>query len=291
MSIVIKDYKILCNKGSAPYNEDIAGVTPYGAWVLDGATGLNNKNLVSKESDAKWYVTWWNEYLHENINENKSLKLIVSEGVDKIKDEYFGQVGDLKVESIDMPSCSAVIIKFHNDKIEYLLLGDCTFISQKENEQLIIKDETVCKFDENVFESISKIKDIKKVSLEDKKLKVMPLIIENRLKKNRREGYWILEFNKEAIDNSVYGCINIDNGIKILLSSDGFSSVFDKYNLYNYREIINICDLYGLDYVYYKIRELENSDKEGLKFPRFKIGDDSSCIYLNIYKKEEGEVN
>ena len=63
MELKINDYKLLCNKGSADFNEDIIGLTPYGAWVLDGATGLNNKNLISNESDAKWYVNWWNKYL------------------------------------------------------------------------------------------------------------------------------------------------------------------------------------------------------------------------------------
>ena len=47
MELKINDYKLLCNKGSAKFNEDIIGLSPYGAWVLDGATGLNNKNLVS----------------------------------------------------------------------------------------------------------------------------------------------------------------------------------------------------------------------------------------------------
>ena len=44
MELKINDYKLLCNKGSAKFNEDIIGLSPYGAWVLDGATGLNNKN-------------------------------------------------------------------------------------------------------------------------------------------------------------------------------------------------------------------------------------------------------
>ena len=77
MEFKIHDYKLLCNKGSADFNEDIIGLSPYGAWVLDGATGLNNKNLVSNESDAKWYVNWWNKYLHDNMKRNVSLKEIM----------------------------------------------------------------------------------------------------------------------------------------------------------------------------------------------------------------------
>ena len=37
MSIKFNDYKLLCNRGSADFNEDVVGLSPYGAWVLDGA--------------------------------------------------------------------------------------------------------------------------------------------------------------------------------------------------------------------------------------------------------------
>ena len=77
MSIKFIDYKLLCNKGSATFNEDVVGLSPYGAWVIDGATGLNGKNLISNESDAKWYVNWWNKYLHENLYKEEGLKEIV----------------------------------------------------------------------------------------------------------------------------------------------------------------------------------------------------------------------
>ena len=83
----IKVCDILCYKGSAKYNEDIIGVNPFGAWVLDGATGLNNKNLVSKKSDANWYVNWWNNYLHQNISKKSTLKEIMMDGIEKIKNE------------------------------------------------------------------------------------------------------------------------------------------------------------------------------------------------------------
>ena len=98
MELKINDYKLLCNKGSAKFNEDIIGLSPYGAWVLDGATGLNNKNLVSNESDAKWYVNWWNKYLHENMKRNDSLKEIMKDGIDEITKEYYELIGDNKVE-------------------------------------------------------------------------------------------------------------------------------------------------------------------------------------------------
>ena len=284
MELKINDYKLLCNKGSAKFNEDIIGLTPYGTWVLDGATGLNNKNLISNESDAKWYVNWWNRYLHANIHKELPLKDVVKIGVETIKKEYFTLLKDNKVENLDFPSCAAAILKFHKDKIEYILLGDCTlFVQDKENFK-VFKDLAIEKLDKMVYDAMDNLENSKDMTLDEKKAKVMPIIINNRLKKNTIGGYWSLEFSTEAIDNCLSGFIDIKDNTQIMLTSDGFSCACDRYGIFNKEDMLNIASEKGIDYIYSKIRNLENEDNMSIKFSRFKISDDSSCVYLDIYK-------
>jgi len=284
MELKIHDYKLLCNKGSADFNEDIIGLSPYGAWVLDGATGLNNKNLISDESDAKWYVNWWNKYLHDNMKRNVSLKEIMKDGIDEISKEYHKLVGDTKVESLDFPSCACSIIKFYENKIEYLILGDCTLLINNKDCIKTFKDDAISKLDKKVYDYMSEIENSKNMTFNERKDKVMHIIIENRLKKNTIGGYWSLEFSKDAIDNCVNGFIDIDNDMKIMMTSDGFSCAYDRYDIFSEEDIINIANTEGIDYIYKKMREFEKSDEKGVKYPRFKVHDDSSCVYLNIYK-------
>lgn len=285
MKIDIKEYKLLCEKGSGNYNEDVVGICKKGAWVLDGATGLNNKNLISEESDAKWYVSWWNKYLSENLNKNKPLKEIVLNGLENIKREYLLKLNGLEIQELDTPSASVVIIKFHKSKLEYFLLGDCTLMFKDLNKNLLIKDERVCKFDDDIFRKMDNLNKIEKLTIDEKKKILLPFIIENRLKKNSEEGYWILEFNKEAVEKAVHGFIDIENEAKIIMSSDGFSCAWDRYNIFNKNEIIEIGQYKGIEYIKNETRKLEDKDKKGLIFPRFKKSDDSSCVYLHIIKR------
>lgn len=285
MEIDIKEFELLCDKGSGIYNEDMVGLCKKGAWVLDGATGLNNKNLISKESDAKWYVSWWNKYLQENIDKDKSLKEIVLEGLEKIKKEYLLKLNGLKIENLDLPSASVVIIKFYTDKLEYILLGDCTLLLNKLNEDIIIKDERVCKLDEKVFSKMENLNKRCNLTIFEKKNILLPLIIENRLKKNSDKGYWILEFNKEAIEKSIHGYIDVEGEVRIMMSSDGFSCAWDRYNIFKENEMIEVGKNKGIGYINNKIRKLEKEDYNGIIFPRFKESDDSSCVYLHITKK------
>lgn len=285
MKIDIKDYKLLCHKGSGEYNEDIVRVCKYGAWILDGSTGLNKKNLISKESDAKWYVSWWDKYLYENINKDKSLKTIVCEGIENIKQEYLSTLAGIRLEKLDMPSASVAIVKFYKDKVEYFLLGDCTIVINDTNENIILKDDGVCKFDNMIFEKMKKLNNNKSLSVKDKKDILLPYIIENRLKKNSEEGYWILEFDELAVEKSMHDYISINDELKLIISSDGFSCAYDRYNIFSVENIIQIVEENGIEYVNDKVRKLEHEDKNGLIFPRFKESDDSSCAYLHITKK------
>ncbi|MCI7207369.1 MAG: hypothetical protein PUC84_04950 [Clostridiales bacterium] len=285
MKIDIKDYKLLCHKGSGEYNEDIVRVCKYGAWILDGSTGLNKKNLISKESDAKWYVSWWDKYLYENINKDKSLKTIVCEGIENIKQEYLSTLAGIRLEKLDMPSASVAIVKFYKDKVEYFLLGDCTIVINDTNENIILKDDGVCKFDNMIFEKMKKLNKNKSLSVKDKKDILLPYIIENRLKKNSEEGYWILEFDELAVEKSMHDYISINDELKLIISSDGFSCAYDRYNIFSVENIIQIVEENGIEYVNDKVRKLEHEDKNGLIFPRFKESDDSSCAYLHITKK------
>lgn len=285
MKIDIKDYKLLCHKGSGEYNEDIVRVCKYGAWILDGSTGLNKKNLISKESDAKWYVSWWDKYLYENINKDKSLKTIVCEGIENIKQEYLSTLAGIRLEKLDMPSASVAIVKFYKDKVEYFLLGDCTIVINDTNENIILKDDGVCKFDNMIFEKMKKLNNNESLSVKDKKDILLPYIIENRLKKNSEEGYWILEFDELAVEKSMHDYISINDELKLIISSDGFSCAYDRYNIFSVENIIQIVEENGIEYVNDKVRKLEHEDKNGLIFPRFKESDDSSCAYLHITKK------
>ncbi|GAA3652691.1 hypothetical protein [Asaccharospora irregularis] len=282
MGVSIKNYSLLCNQGTSKFNEDVVGVTPFGAWVLDGATGLNKKNLVSNSSDARWYTQWWNKYLHENISKNETLKSIILRGVKQIKKEYLSNLRCEKIEKLDFPSSSIVVVKFYENKIEYLLLGDCGLFI-KNCDKKIIKDRSVCDLDDMVFEKMNDLPNLRYMSFEEIKESVMDVIIDNRLKKNIDGGYWILEFDESAIENSLNGYIEITEDTKLMLTSDGFTCSCDRYNIVEEDNLIDICEKFGIEYVYSKLREFEENDSNGIEVPRFKVKDDASCAYLDIY--------
>ena len=76
-------------------NEDIYGITRNGAFVLDGASALTDKNYTPSGNDVNWMVNWWKEYLEENLDNTRySIQEILEEGIDHFNNAY-GKFVDL----------------------------------------------------------------------------------------------------------------------------------------------------------------------------------------------------
>lgn len=58
-------------------------------------------------------------YLYKNINKEESLKSIINTGIIEVKKEYELRLNGFKVEKLDLPSSSIVVVKFHENKVEY----------------------------------------------------------------------------------------------------------------------------------------------------------------------------
>ncbi len=272
--------------GSSRINEDIANMNKHGAWILDGATGLSGKNLIDKDSDAKWYVNQWDEYVKKNFHKtNIDLKRIVKEGINAVKDKYYKKIKDKNATSLDLPSSSIVLIRWIKDTLEYFILGDCTLLIENNNELNIIKDDSVTRLDNKVFQAMDEIMKKEGKTLLEAKKEVNNLIVSNRLLKNTNEGYWILGFDTEAVDRALYGKIRLDNDTKLLIASDGFSAITDRYNYINMDNLIYETQNKGLDNLCKKLREIEEDDSSGDKYPRFKKNDDASAVYIELMNK------
>lgn len=261
-------------------NEDIAYAENNYGWVIDGATGLNKTNLTGSKGDVYWFVNEWNNYLKDNIlDKSKDIKEIVSKGMDFIGNK-FNKISSLKYpDKVDLPAASIAIIRINNNKVEYFLLGDCTLIVENNNgKSSIIKQTLLDKLDNIAKAEMNKLMLNEGISFIEARQRINPLLIKHRLLKNTPEGYWTLGFDRNAVENSLYGYLDLEECKKALLMSDGFSAIFDNYKYIEADNLISIIEKQGLHQVYKTIRLIENEDADVVKFPRFKKSDDSSAV-------------
>lgn len=242
MTNILRNIKSICRIGVGNYNEDSCDHLDNAAWVIDGATGLNGKNLVSDTSDAHWYSNWWNSYIRENLKDQTRLDDFLYKGLEDVRREYIEIISNKGIDvssisKIDLPSASICLTRVIDNRLEYIILGDCRLYIGQSNETIKISDESVSKLDDEVFEKMRLLDDFGNVSLDDTKSRVMDKIVENRLKNNTDEGYWILSFDKDAAYKARSGSIDIDQETRVMIASDGYFSASEKYHLYEERDL------------------------------------------------------
>lgn len=262
-------------------NEDIYGVTDYSFWILDGASPLNKSNYTDELNDVVWMVNWWNDYLKENLNNfRNSLFEILEVGVDKLNCS-FGKFIDIDcLSKLDRASASIAITRINEKKLECFVLGDVEIITKKKTGELeVLTDHRIEPLDKSVMELIlSNDNRENEIEFNGYTRKELELLQHNRMKMNTADGYYILEHDKKAIKNGIYREYNIDDVADILMMTDGYSAIYNKYNKYEKLDLINECKSQGVKRILSYIRDIELKDNKREKYKRLKIHDDATAI-------------
>ena len=135
-------------------NEDIYGITRNGAFVLDGASALTDKNYTPSGNDVNWMVNWWKEYLEENLdNTLYSIQEILEEGIDHFNKEY-GKFVDLStLKPYEQLSAGIAIVRKNGEFLESYVLGDVEItIEDKDSECMVITDSSIKNLDDEVIQ-------------------------------------------------------------------------------------------------------------------------------------------
>ncbi|SHJ40085.1 hypothetical protein SAMN02745163_01872 [Clostridium cavendishii DSM 21758] len=280
MNLIIN--KSLTNEGNA-FNEDIFGFNENSAWLLDGSTGLNKIKVTNSDTDAKWFVNKWNSYLKEALLEDGPLLDILKIGIDTIKKEYMKFSGTNSLDKVDYPSSTITIIRKLDNHLEYFILGDSPLIYSYNNELRLIQDSNIERLDDEAKEKILRISMENNLDYLDAKKANEDILIKNRYLKNTNNGYWILEFDKNAIDNGIYNKIELKDKFEFFILSDGFSRYYDTLDLANnYKDFFYKAKKENVNELLEKLRNRELIDLNCNVYPRFKVSDDATLLFGEI---------
>lgn len=269
-------------------NEDVYGVTHYGAFVMDGASALTLCNFTPAENDVVWMVKWWERYLKVHLDElEQPIHCIIEKGVIAFN-EVFSQYKPVELLSpLEKVSSSIGIIRMHNKQLECFVLGDVEISIKHKDEQLeIVTDERIKCLDAQVIRLMSENKDREKMCVfKEFTAEECSLLKNNRMKMNTEDGYYILSHDAIAIKNAIYKVYPLENLESCLLSSDGINPL-DRF--YTRIRLMDEIKKAGLTHLFEQLRNLENDDKTKVVLQRLKTHDDATAIFLEF---TEDDVN
>lgn len=250
--------------------------------ILDGATGLGRQIINDAESDASWFVKEFSKqvtrYWIEQHDFSNALNLSISE-LEKL---FYEISGDIKIEDYEIPSAGMAAVIVEDGLIAGYRSGDCqVYLSNAQGVNSVFPKSPLEQFDNEIMEVLSGHIRIG-ASYAQARKKVLPCMRALRASMNCEGGYAVLSPNINCIEHIQHQIIDNTKPGYLLLTTDGFSAVMDKYKRYSIETLFERLNTTGLQEVGQEIRKIENADLNLNKYPRLKISDDASAVLLQV---------
>jgi len=266
------------------HNEDVYGATDNSYWIMDGALSLNRTKYTDDFSDVVWMVKWWQNYLKKHLDQfEKTIKTILEEGMIQLNHDFskFANIDDLY--KLDRASAGIGIVRINNENLESFVLGDVEINLKTEKEIITLVDNKVEELDNKVMEMIfNNPHREREFAFKGYTVEELDVLRENRSKMNSEDGYYILEHDVNAIQNGIYREYRLDNIKEILMMSDGFSSIHNKYDLLSVEDLLAKSKNEGMKPLLKMIRDVEESDPKIETYKRLRRHDDATAVYINV---------
>jgi len=248
-------------------------------WVLDGATGLGDKNYIAGAySDAAWYAREFSKSLVEFSLTAETPEAVFMLAIQQVAQQWDDAIGVVDVPRYCLPSAAGIWLRWRGGMLEAVSLGDCRAWhvgTDGSLTQLGLLDEDPN--DDWVAAQVVQ-HQAAGIAAQDMRVAVMDNLRAARSRMNQPGGYWIFGIHAETAQHLYIKRLPLAPG-HLVLCSDGLFRWVDIYRQGGATEFIQAC-IQDIPGVLARVREVENGDSDCKAYPRLKVHDDATGLVL-----------
>jgi hypothetical protein len=173
------------------------------------------------------------------------------------------------------PSSSLAILREQDQRVEYLLLFDSVIVLDGTSGLTVVSDRRVDAVAQEEHLA-TRTHPIGSPAHQDR---VQALIEAQRPHRNQPGGYWVAAAKPTAAYQAVTGSWPNDQVSCAALLSDGVSCLVELYAVVDWTELLGILHQHGPTHVISRVREAEDADPTGARWPRYKRSDDATVAF------------
>ena len=262
----------------AKQNDDTCGSRGASAWVIDGATDLHDAPLTKAASDAAWIAHYLSTSLHSGaLDDMRAAVRRASEGAA----EAFAHLArGQSVEGWQSPIASLLMVtEDASGALRGLDIGDCrAFALDAEgaaHQAGGIEDGA-----DHESQLAAKQTDAHKPLL--RRTETIEMLRRLRASQNGGGNSWTFCLDPACADQARAWELRLARPAHVLLCTDGFSALVDRYAAYDPGSLVKAALERGLQELGRNLRAIEAADSAGAKHPRFKRSDDATALLLRL---------
>ena len=261
-------------------NEDALGAVGSIAFVLDGVTSLSEPPLMPGRSDAAWASHVARDLFLEHGNSDViDLRALVTTVAQGITDRFESERSREPRERYELPWTTMSLISVEAGRLNIAFVGD--------SRVLVETDDQVHNFGVNPSRTAFETRLAAKMIASRKgqplgPAAVLPELRAARNTVNTNTGYWLLGADPRVGANATVTSLALSAPAIVLLATDGFYALVEDYERYGDRELIATAQTIGLATLARELRQIEDDDPTGERYPRMKKSDDATALLVRV---------
>ena len=262
-------------------NDDACGFAGNAAWVIDGATDLHDWPYSGAASDASWIAHALSRHLTASLGEadDKALRAAIGQAARRLNSQFshFEEVGG--VEPWELPIASVLAACETTDGVMGVDLGDCRVFALGADGAMFAAGGSTEAADAET-QLAAQQTDANKPLL--RREATIARLREMRAGLNQAGAHWTFCLNPACAGHARGWSFQVKRPAHVLLTTDGFSALVDRYRAYDAAGLVRAAVDKGLQELGRELRAIETADAGGAKHPRFKASDDATALLLRL---------
>jgi len=259
-------------------NDDALGFQRNAAWVIDGATDYTDKPVTKTASDASWIAQAASTSLHSWTYGD--LREAVRNASEDAANAFSYLTRGQEIERWQLPVASLLMLTENTrGSIEGIDLGDCRVFALGGDGALQIAGGKIGGLDSEV-KFAATAPDAGKPLLQ--RTAALARMRELRAALNHDGAEWTFGLQPACADHARTWTLALKRPAHLLLMTDGFSALADRYRIYEPSALIRAAIGSGLQDLGRELRAVETADASHARYPRFKRSDDATALLLRL---------
>lgn len=265
-------------------NDDACGSAHGAAWVIDGATDLHDAPLTGAASDAAWIAhtanTMLHAYAYPELNGEAGLRKLLRTIVDEQVAPAFSELTRRRAFKRWQSPIASLLIALENETgLQGLDLGDCRVFALDAIGAVHVTGGPDEATDEETAMAAQQT-DAHKPLLQREE--TLARLRAGRAALNLPGAHWSLCVDPACADHARAWTMTLARPAHVLLMTDGFSALVDRYRSYDAAGLVRAALEKGLQELGRELRAIETADAAGAKHPRFKPSDDATALLMRL---------
>ncbi|WP_017614262.1 hypothetical protein [Nocardiopsis salina] len=274
-------FRIATRPGSSDReNEDFAAATDRTAVLLDGVSGRPGNGCVH---GVAWYTRRLGGLLLAAADAGSGPAADDgSEPGSPLREALAGaveQASSLHAETCDLtrqesPSATAVVVRVHGDRLEYLVLSDSVLVVTGSGGARLFAETRLDDLRAELARAPYETEPGTPARVEEEDRRRHEI----RAHRNVDGGFWTAGSDPRAADAALAGSVPIEGVCGFVAMTDGASRAVDVFGAHDWDSAAGMALGRSPRALIDQVRSLESADPDGLRFPRGKRSDDATVV-------------